>query len=119
MFQIAKDDVLRGLKRFKRLAKQDILASALTPNPEFWCAQAEARRSQYTDLMEIIDKDGVEAAYRQAMSRYATLPRLASGTEIDPYQAGTRQALELFFAMIGMNADIPNATPESVTGAMR
>lgn len=104
---IAKDDVLRGLKRCKRLAKQDLLASALTPNPHFWGTQAEARRTQYTELMEIVDSDGVETAYQQAMRRYASLPRFtpSGATGVDPEQSGQKQALEMFFTILGVSQD--------------
>ena len=104
MIRISNEDVLRGLKRFKRLAKQDLLASNLTSNPQFWRTQAEARRTQYTELMEIVEKDGVEMAYRHAVGRYASLPRLASGepTQPEPTLAGQRLALEMFFTMLGV-----------------
>lgn len=104
MIRISDDDALRGLKKFKRLAKQDFLASTLADNPQFWRTQAEARRSQYTELMEIVEKDGVEVAYRHAVGRYASLPRLASSdfAELEPAWMGQKLALEMFFTMVGV-----------------
>ena len=98
MFQVARDDVLLGLKRFRRLAKQDLLASAHTSNPEFWRKQAEARRETYAALTELVEREGVEAAYHWAMVQRVTLPP-PSGD--DPVASGKRQALELFLALIG------------------
>ncbi|NLN19459.1 MAG: hypothetical protein GX162_09330 [Firmicutes bacterium] len=104
MIRISADDVLRGLKRFKRLAKQDLLASPLTNNPRFWRILAETRRSQYTELMNIVEKDGVEMAYRYAVGRYASLPRVVSSDQIgsEPVFAGQKLALEMFFTMLGV-----------------
>ena len=66
MIQVAKDDVLRGLKKFKRLAKQDLLASGVTSNPDFWRVQAESRRQKYSDLMELVEAKGGDLAFETA-----------------------------------------------------
>ena len=107
MFEVAKDDVLRGLKKFKRLAKQDLLASSLTSNPRFWSSQAEARRTMYDELMTAVEEKGVELAYRQAAKTYATLPlhNLSSVQEPDPQITGKQQALEMFFTILGVNKE--------------
>ncbi|NMB25620.1 MAG: hypothetical protein GX986_08815, partial [Firmicutes bacterium] len=97
MIMVAKDDVLRGLKKFKRLAKQDLLASTLTSNPDFWKAQAEARRHKYDDLMELVEAKGVDLACKVAMSDYAKLPLFDSLEGDAPEIRGTEQALEMFF----------------------
>lgn len=101
MTRIAKEDVLRGLKAFKRLAKQDFLASTLTANPQFWVDQAHARRREYDVLARIVESDGVEAAYQQALKRYASLPRVASNDENHPEILGQKQALDMFFTLLG------------------
>ena len=54
MIHLAREDVLRGLERFRSIAKQDFLASNLTDNPEFWATQAAARREQYDKLIELV-----------------------------------------------------------------
>lgn len=99
MFQVARDDVLLGLKRFRRLAKQDLLASAYTSNPEYWQRQAEARRETYARLMELVESDGVEAAYHWAMAKRSSL---SPPNTDDPTSSGQRQALDLFLALIGV-----------------
>lgn len=106
MFSVSQYDVLRGLKKFRRLAKQDLLASAHTSDPKFWSAQAEARRSAYGRLMESVEEEGVEAAYQRALEAYAALPLFhADGTELDPTLSGSEQAFEMFFTILGMSAD--------------
>lgn len=105
MIMVAKDDVLRGLKKFKRLAKQDLLASTLTSNPDFWKAQAEARRQKYDDLMELVEVRGVDLACKVAMSEYAKLPLFDSIEGEAPEIRGTEQALEMFFTLLGMESE--------------
>ncbi|NLJ24775.1 MAG: hypothetical protein GX354_05020 [Firmicutes bacterium] len=102
MIQVAKDDVLKGLKKFRRLAKQDLLASSLTSNPDFWRVQAETRRQKYSDLMELVDERGVDLAYELAVAEYAKLPLFDSGEAIAPEAKGLEQALEMFFTLLGV-----------------
>ncbi|NMB38408.1 MAG: hypothetical protein GX994_02400 [Firmicutes bacterium] len=102
MIVVAKEDVLKGLKKFKRLAKQDLLVSQLTSEPVFWTKQAEGRRKTYDRLMEIIDDQGVDHAYKSALKLYAELPFVFTD-EIEKAEIiGTSQALEMFFTMIGV-----------------
>ena len=104
MIRIAKDDVLRGLKRCKRIAKQDLLASSLTDNPQYWNEQAQVRRNYYDLLMQVIEQGGVEQAYNLAVRLYAALPPCNNqDIEQDPNTSGTRQALEVFFSILGMS----------------
>ena len=103
MFEVSPEDLLRGLKRFKRLAKQDLLASSKTPNPRYWTLQAEARRKTYDLLMERIQAGGLEDAYETARHSYLTLPLNASEPDQQAQLKGQEQALELFFGMLGLN----------------
>lgn len=120
MIQIAKEDVLRGLKAFKRLAKQDFLASPLTANLQFWSTQAHARRREYDVLAQIVDENGVEVAYIRALERYASLPHVALDDESNPEILGQRQALDMFFTMLGKAPAISEEDEVSVaTGAHR
>ncbi|HEY8392640.1 MAG TPA: hypothetical protein VIL83_07940 [Capillibacterium sp.] len=101
MCQVEEEDLVRALKRFKSLAKQDLLTSALTDDPHFWKTHAEARRNEYSRLLELIESAGVEEACVYAWRRYQKF-RLAVGPDQSPEQAGARQALELFFKVIGV-----------------
>ncbi|HHW15264.1 MAG TPA: hypothetical protein GXX28_10080 [Firmicutes bacterium] len=106
MILVDQDDVLRGLKRCKRLAKQAILASGRTADPSFWTTQAEARRTTYDDLMARIQREGIEPTYQAARSRYEQLT-----ASLTPHETGERQALEMFFTILGLNVT-PPAAPE-------
>lgn len=112
MILVDQDDVLRGLKRCKRLAKQALLASGLTANPSFWTAQAEARRLTYDNLMSKIEQGGVELTYTAARRRYEELTDSST-----PEQTGERQALEMFFTIVGMGDphDLPADYAQPVT----
>lgn len=105
MIQVAKDDVLKGLKKFKRLAKQDLLASSLTSNPDFWKAQAESRRQKYSELMELVEARGVDLAFETAAAEYAKLPLFDTQENVDPQLRGTQQALEMFFTLLGVGPE--------------
>ncbi len=127
MILVAKEDVLRGLKKFKRLAKQDILASGLTSNPEFWSTQAEARRRKYQELMDAVERDGVEKTYQENLEQYARLPFLDPDDNSQPELKGTEQALEMFFTLLGVerkplrearNRRIPLSNPPNVERAV-
>lgn len=101
MYSVTPSDVLRALKKFKRLAKQDLLASELTSEPEFWREQAEARRATYDALMALVESEGVEAAHRYAIDEHASLPLLGSEGETAK-EKGKRQALQMFLAVLGV-----------------
>jgi len=101
MIFLPQAEVLQALKKCKRLAKQDLLASVHTSNPDFWRSQAEARRATYDRLMGLVESEGVEAAYRMAVDEHAALP-LVDSPEAAPEVSGKRQALEMFFTILGV-----------------
>lgn len=109
MFNVTASDVVRALKKFKRLAKQDLLASELTSNPQFWREQAQARRATYDALMALVESEGVDAAYRYALDENAALPLLGSEGETAAVK-GKRQALQMFFSLLGVTE--PGASPQ-------
>jgi len=103
MKQQEREDLLNGLERFRSIAKQDILASVQTSNPEFWSKQAEARRKQYDDLVESIEKVGVDETVKLALGWYNKMPALENIPEFgEPELRGYKQALEAFFKAVGI-----------------
>lgn len=106
MIQLSEDDVVKGLKRLKSLAKQDILASALAPDPKFWAEYASARKEEYEGLIELVNENGVEEAFSIASEEYEELKRAQAQGEGEektnsPVLKGRLAALELFFKMLG------------------
>jgi hypothetical protein len=110
MISVGQEDVILGLKRCKRLAKQALLASGLTTDPQFWVAQAEARREMYEQLMAKVEEAGVQPAYEEALRCYQDLNR--SG---EAESNGQRQALEMFFTILGVQKPIEECAAQAVT----
>jgi hypothetical protein len=100
---LEKEDVIRGLEKCKRLAKQDLLASTLTSNPEFWNKQAEVRRETYGELIVLVQEKGIEAAKNYALKSFAKLPPQSGDL---PEVRGQRQALKMFFTILGLDERI-------------
>lgn len=102
MIVVAKEDVLKGLKKFRRLAKQDLLVSKITSDPDFWITQTEGRRNTYGELMELVNEHGVDHAYRYAVKQYADLPFNFTNKKEEAEQIGIYQAFEMFFTILGV-----------------
>ena len=59
MVSVGQDDVLRGLKKFRRLAKQDLLASEHTNGAGLiGGSKPTSRRETYARLVESVLKEG-------------------------------------------------------------
>jgi hypothetical protein len=99
MIELAQADALKGLKRFSILADHAMLLSQYAPDPEYWRAQANARRSVYSWLIDVVQTKGVDQAYHAAQQRYSDLPLVC----YDPILSGERLALESFFTILGRN----------------
>ncbi len=96
MLTLARTDVLRALKHFLCLVKQDVLISDHLDDPGYWKAYATAREGVYRWLERIVSKCGVEQAYLLAVQRYESLPLFVGQIE----QQGEREALEVFFLSV-------------------
>lgn len=103
MIQVTGEDLLRALKRFKGLAKQDLLASEFTPDPQYWRTHAEARRAEYKRLINLIENSGVENACVYAFNTYENLP--TADEAMTPETKGREQAIELFFQILGIEPE--------------
>lgn len=104
MIEVGRDEILRALKRFKGIAKQDLLATGSNSISEFWKTHAEARRETYTKLIDLVEESGIENACVFAFTEYLSLPA-TPGKEADPVVDGHFQALEMFFNVIGIRSD--------------
>ncbi len=107
MVQLNAEDIIRGLKRLKSLAKQDILISSRAPDPELWLKTATARKEKYEALITLVEEHGVQRAYQIALEDYASLvasvPPDSDGSLT--CAKGEEQALEIFFKTLGLNGD--------------
>jgi hypothetical protein len=104
---LSSDDIVRGLKHYRRIAKQDVLRAPETANPEASLRHAEARREVYAELAEIAERAGPQDVVHAALDAYQNLP-FATGSN-DPAHVELRareNALENFFLMIGLEPKV-------------
>ncbi|GAB5602592.1 hypothetical protein FJNA_11170 [Thermus sp. FJN-A] len=104
---LTTEEIVRGLKHYRRIAKQDVLRAPETPNPEVFRRHAEARREVYAKLAEVAEAEGPEAVVQYALELYKSLP-FVTGTpeDLHPEIKGQENALENFFLMIGLDPKI-------------
>lgn len=100
---LSSDEILRGLKHYRRIAKQDLLRSTEADHPDASRTHAEARRAVYGELAELAEQSSPEDVVRRALDAYRELP-FTHGTPDDAYTdiKGRENALENFFLMIGL-----------------
>ena len=104
---LSSDDIVRGLKHYRRIAKQDVLRAPETANPEASLRHAEARREVYAELAEIAERASPQDVVQAALHAYQNLP-FVTGSE-DPAHVELRareNALENFFLMIGLEPKV-------------
>ena len=104
---LSSDEIIKGLKHYRRIAKQDVLRAAETANPETFREHAEARRTVYAHLTEIAERDTPSDVVQEALRCYRDLP-FVTGTAEDEHVdiKGRENALENFFLMIGLEAKV-------------
>lgn len=112
MVQVERDDLLRALKGFKGIAKQDLLLMEQTPEIEYRKTHAEARREIYAKLIDLVEGSGISEACVFALDEYHKVPETIE--EDDAAMNGHLQALELFFKLIGIT---PRTLKESKNDA--
>jgi hypothetical protein len=104
---ITSEEIKRGLKHYRRIARQDLLRAAETDNPEAFKRHAEARRSVYASLTEAAESMSPDEVAREALRAYEALP-FVTGSDDDEHTEikGRENALENFFLMIGLEPKI-------------
>src|SRR5690554_8052643 len=71
---LSSEEILRGLKHYRRIAKQDLLLASETDNPEAFRRHAEARRSVYSYLSELAQTMSPPEVVEEALKVYRELP---------------------------------------------
>jgi len=104
---LSTDEILRGLKHYRRIAKQDLLRADRAEHPEAFRRHAEARREVYGTLAEVAGRKTPEQVARAALELYRELP-FVTGTPAEEHVdvKGRENALENFFLMIGLEPKI-------------
>jgi len=104
---LSSEEILRGLKHYRRIAKQDLLLASETDNPEAFMRHAEARRGVYSFLSEIAQTRSPSEVVQEALDAYRELPFVTgSDDEAHTEIKGRENALENFFLMIGLEPKV-------------
>ncbi len=104
---LSSDDIIRGLKHYKRIARQDMLQATELASPERVTLHAENRRQVYSRLAEVAAVEPANEVVREALRLYQELP-FVTGTPEDSFVdiKGRENALENFFLMINLEPRI-------------
>ena len=104
---IAPNVLLDGLKRYRRIAKQDLLATSLSAHPEAAQIHAEARRELYAELAALAQTDPSDAVVQRALELYQELPFVSECAPLEhPRIQGREQALENFFVLVNLEPKV-------------
>ena len=98
------EQLLQGLKHYRRIARQDLLRAPETPYPDAFRTHAEARRTVYGELEAFAAQHASEDVIEHALSLYRSLP-FSSGTPENEYAEikGRENGLENFFLMVALD----------------
>lgn len=104
---LTRDEILRGLKHYRRIAKQDLLRADQAEHPDAFRRHAEARREVYAALADVASEGTPEQVAHEALELYVGLP-FVTGTPADAHVdvKGKENALENFFLMIGLEPKV-------------
>src|SRR5690606_11202483 len=104
---LSSEEIMRGLKHYRRIAKQDLLLANETDNPEAFRRHAEARRGDYAHLSESAEVRSPAEVVQEALKAYKELPFVTgSGQDEHTEIKGQENALENFFLMIGLEPKV-------------
>lgn len=104
---LSSDEIIRGLKHYRRIAKQDILRATEADDPDRFRHHAEARREVYAYLTDLAERLSPADVAREALKVYQDLPFVtgsAAGEHVDI--KARENALENFFLMIGLEPKV-------------
>ena len=104
---LSSEEILRGLKHYRRIARQDLVRASEMENPDSFRRHAEARRDVYAHLSDVAQDKGPQEAVREALRWYQELPfvsGVADGEHVE--LKGRENALENFFLLIGLQPKI-------------
>lgn len=104
---LSSDEIIRGLKHYRRIAKQDLLRSSETDHSERLRCHAEARREVYAHLTDLAEKASPAEVAREALKLYQELPFVTGSSEDEFVDIKAKEnALENFFLMIGLEPKV-------------
>lgn len=104
---LSSEELIRGLKHYKRIARQDLVRADEAPDRERIMVHAESRREIYSHLADMAGTEPARDVVREALRLYQDLP-FVTGTPEDRFIdiKGRENALENFFLMINLEPKI-------------
>lgn len=104
---ISIEDMIKGLKHYKSLAKQDLLRAEQTAQPDLYKSHAESRIAIYKLLIKYAKKENPEKVVEKALTLYEQVPFISKGKANSHIRdIAHEHALENFFLLIGLEPDI-------------
>jgi len=101
---MSTEQMLQGLKHYRRIARQDMLRAPETPHPEAFLAHAESRRALYVDLGTYAETHAPSDVIAHALELYQAIPFSTGTPEHEhPDLKGRENALENFFLLVGLD----------------
>lgn len=101
---LSTEQILTGLKHYRRIARQDMLRATETPHPDAFLKHAESRREIYADLSHQAEGSPPDVVIKHALNLYENLPFVTGTAEYEhPDIKGKENALENFFLLIGLD----------------
>ncbi|MEF2280031.1 hypothetical protein V3W47_17190 [Deinococcus sp. YIM 134068] len=98
------DQILQGLKHYRRIARQDMLRAPETPHPDAFLLHAESRREVYAELSAHAGEHAPDEVIEYALDLYRRLPFVTGTPEPDHADVkGRENALENFFLLVGLD----------------
>nr|WP_293912193.1 hypothetical protein [Deinococcus sp.] len=98
------EQLLQGLKHYRRIARQDLLRAPETPHPDAFRVHAEARRGVYGELEAHAAVNAPEDVILYALGLYKALPFVTGTPEGEHAETkGRENGLENFFLMIALD----------------
>src|SRR5690606_38769295 len=71
---LSTEEIRRGLKHYRRIAKQDLIRASETEDPDSFRRHAEARRAVYAHLSELAESKSAAEVVEEALREYQELP---------------------------------------------
>ncbi|AFD25285.1 hypothetical protein [Deinococcus gobiensis] len=98
------EQLLQGLKHYRRIARQDMLRAPETPHPDAFLQHAESRRGIYVALGSYAEGHAPAEVIAHALTLYQALPFVTGTAEHEhPEIKGQENALENFFLLVGLD----------------
>lgn len=98
------EQILQGLKHYRRIARQDMLRASETSHPDAFLKHAESRREIYAVLGSYAEQHASDEVIEHALELYGQLPFVTGTAEHEFSEIkGHENALENFFLLVGLD----------------